>query len=31
VIDGIECSADEILHARPVAYSVSFDRRTAAR
>jgi catalase len=31
VIDGIECSADRILHARPGAYSVSYERRTAAR
>jgi catalase len=30
VIDGIECSDDQILHARPGAYSVSYERRTAA-
>lgn len=29
VIDGIECSADRILHSRPHAYSVSHDRRTS--
>jgi catalase len=29
VIDGIECSDDRILHARPKAYSVSYERRTA--
>jgi catalase len=27
VTDGIECSDDEILHARPPAYSVSVERR----
>ena len=27
VIDGIECSDDRILHARPGAYSVSYERR----
>jgi catalase len=31
VTDGIDCSADEILHARPVAHSVSYERRTAPR
>jgi catalase len=31
VIDGIECSDDRILHARPHAYSVSYERRTATR
>ena len=30
VVDGIECSADEILAARSKAYSVSIERRTAA-
>lgn len=30
VTDGIECSDDQILHARPGAYSVSYDRRTSA-
>jgi catalase len=30
VIDGIECSDDQILHARPHAYSISYERRTAA-
>jgi catalase len=29
VIDGIECSEDEILEARSKAYSVSIERRTA--
>jgi catalase len=29
VIDGIECSGDEILEARSKAYSVSIERRTA--
>ena len=29
VTDGIECSNDRILHARPGAYSVSYDRRTS--
>lgn len=28
VTDGIECSDDRILHARPGAYSVSYERRT---
>lgn len=31
VTDGIECSDDEILAARPGAYSVSVERRTAVR
>lgn len=31
VIDGIECSDDQILQARPHAYSVSYERRTATR
>jgi catalase len=31
VIDGIECSDDEILATRPRAYSVSAERRSAAR
>ena len=31
VIDGIECSDDRILYARPHAYSVSYERRTATR
>jgi catalase len=30
VTPGIECSGDRILHARPGAYSVSYDRRTSA-
>ena len=29
VIDGVELSDDPILHARPKAYSVSIDRRSA--
>jgi catalase len=29
VVDGIECSADPILHARSGAYGVSYARRTA--
>ncbi|HEV3473650.1 MAG TPA: catalase family peroxidase [Actinomycetota bacterium] len=29
VTDGIECSDDKILHARPLAYSVSHERRTS--
>ena len=29
VPDGVECSADEILHARSMAYGVSYARRTA--
>jgi catalase len=29
VIDGVECSADPILHARRVAYTESYGRRTA--
>ena len=29
VIDGIECSDDQILEARSKAYSVSIERRTA--
>ena len=28
VVDGVECSADPILHARRVAYTVSYGRRT---
>ena len=28
VVDGIECSADPILQARQIAYSVSYGRRT---
>lgn len=31
VTDGIECSEDQILRARPDAYSVSYERRTATR
>lgn len=31
VVDGIECSADPILHARSAAYGVSYQRRTAGR
>jgi catalase len=31
VTDGIECSDDDILAARPGAYSVSVERRTGAR
>jgi catalase len=31
VIEGIECTDDEILAARPRAYSVSAERRSAAR
>jgi catalase len=31
VIDGIECSDDRILNARPHAYSVSYERRTRSR
>lgn len=31
VTDGIECSDDKILHARPHAYSVSYERRTSSR
>ena len=30
VVDGIECSEDEILHTRAGAYGVSFTRRTAS-
>lgn len=29
VTDGIACSDDPLLHARPGAYAVSFKRRTA--
>jgi catalase len=29
VVDGVECSEDRILLARPGAYSVSYERRTA--
>ena len=29
VTDGIECSNDQILHARPGAYSVSYERRSS--
>lgn len=31
VTAGIECSDDQILHARPHAYSVSHERRTSSR
>ncbi len=30
VVEGIECSDDPILHARSVAYGVSFERRTSS-